>query len=137
MDSEVDRFWEKVFRVYDKKNTGQLKKSDTEQFFKDFFELYCLRQGRKKKDVVPKGYNEKKALAGCLLRINPSGSGIVTKQEFEQFMNTYDQEEILQDFLSGDGIDINTNNINWVDTSQFANLKREGPQLVYRDYPDD
>jgi len=109
-----------------------------EQFFKDCLELYALRQGKKVKDILPKSVVMKKSLALAVSKMNPTGNGIVTKQEFQQFMNTYDMEEVLQDFFPpGDGIDINASNINWVDTSQFANQAREGPALVYRDYPDD
>jgi len=60
MDAEIDRILEKIFKVYDKKGVGNLPKKVAQQFISDLLELHCLRQNRKKKDVVPKGVNQKK-----------------------------------------------------------------------------
>jgi len=69
--------------------------------------------------------------------MNPSQSGTITMQEFTEFLNCYDLNEVLGPFLQAPNeVDINMN-VNLVDIRQFENQKREGPKLVYRDYPDD
>jgi len=138
MDAEIDRIIQKIFEVYDKKKTNMLPKKVVSQFFSDLVELHCLRQGRKKKDVVPKEVNQKKALEDCILKMNPSQTGNVTLQEFTEFLNCYDMSEAIGPFLGTQPeFDIQINNIQWVDTRVFENQKREGPKLVYREYPDD
>jgi len=136
LDADVERCVAKVWSFYDRKGTGQLPKKVAEQFFKDCLSLYAIRQARKIKDVLGK-VDYKKALAASMLKMNPSSSGIVTRQEFEQFLFAYDIDEALEAFLGGQGgLDVDPN-VQLVDTSQFTNQNREGPKLVYRDYPDD
>jgi len=139
MDAEIDRIVEKIFMVYDKKQTKLLPKKVAQKFFSDLLELYCLRQNRKKKDVVPKNVKEQKAIEECVAKMNSSGGKDITQNEFIEFMNCYDISEALAPFI-GNGateFDITTSNIQMVDTRQFENQKREGPKLVYREYPDD
>jgi len=137
LDADIDRCIQMVFQVYDKKNTGTISKKDAQQFFKDCLELYALRQGKKSsKEILPKGVKMDKALQDCVRKMSPLTTGVVTKDEFEKFLNCYDIDEALEPFFNTNGIDIDAN-VTFVDTSQFANAQREGPKLVYRDYPDD
>lgn len=68
---------------------------------------------------------------------SPPSRQQVNFEEFRNFLNAYDMEEALADYLNHTPeINIPTN-IQLVDVSQFANAQREGPKLVYREYPDD
>jgi len=137
LDADIDRCINMVFQLYDKKTTNTISKKDAQQFFKDCLELYALRQGKKSsKEILPKGIKMDKAIQDCVKKMSVNPSGIVTKDEFEKFLNCYDIDEALEPFFSTNGIDIDTN-VTYVDTTQFANAHREGPKLVYRDYPDD
>eukprot|EP01129_Flabellula_baltica_P000061 TRINITY_DN10063_c0_g1_i1.p1 TRINITY_DN10063_c0_g1~~TRINITY_DN10063_c0_g1_i1.p1 ORF type:complete len:212 (+),score=65.39 TRINITY_DN10063_c0_g1_i1:46-636(+) len=137
MDTEVSRCIDHIWSVYDKKNTGSLNKKAVQQFFSDLLELYALRTNRKKKDCLGAGVNMKKASEDCFVKMNVSGSQMVTKDEFSQFLLCYDLDEALAPFTgTGDTVNVNLN-VSLVDTSVFENQKREGPKLVYRDYPDD
>jgi len=137
LDADIDRCINMVFQVYDKKLSGSITKKDAQQFFKDCLELYALRQGKKSsKEILPKGVKMDKALVDCVKKMSPLTSGVVTKDEFEKFLNCFDIDEALEPFFSTNGIDIDTT-VSFVDTSLFANAQREGPKLVYRDYPDD
>jgi len=140
IDFELDRCVKFVFEVYatDKKNPGIMSKKVGEQFFKDCLELYAMRQQKKPKEIIPKGVDQKKAAASCFNRM-ANGKQQVTFEEFRHFLNCYDIEEALSDYLSHpppSDVTISTN-IQFVDVSQFANAQREGPKLVYREYPDD
>jgi len=134
LDSEIERCVKKVWAVYDKKNQGALPKKIVEQFFRDTLELYAIRSQKKLKDIV-KGDN-KKAMAASIAKMSSNGSGNVTYQEFEQFVFTYDVDEALEAFFQQQGMDIDPQ-VQFVDVSMFTNQNREGPKLVYRDYPDD
>eukprot|EP01124_Arcella_intermedia_P001354 TRINITY_DN1072_c0_g1_i1.p1 TRINITY_DN1072_c0_g1~~TRINITY_DN1072_c0_g1_i1.p1 ORF type:complete len:196 (+),score=14.92 TRINITY_DN1072_c0_g1_i1:94-681(+) len=137
LDADIDRCITMVFQVYDRKKTGSIRKKDAEEFFKDCLELYALRQGKKSsKEILPKNVKMDKALADCVKKMSPSTAPVVTKEEFEKFLNCYDIEEALEPFFSTNGIDID-GNVSYVDTSVFSSAQREGPKLVYRDYPDD
>eukprot|EP01125_Pyxidicula_operculata_P000456 TRINITY_DN10486_c0_g1_i1.p1 TRINITY_DN10486_c0_g1~~TRINITY_DN10486_c0_g1_i1.p1 ORF type:complete len:197 (-),score=64.23 TRINITY_DN10486_c0_g1_i1:153-743(-) len=136
LDSDIDRCVNKVFENYDRKGAGVLPKKIAEQFFNDCLELYAMRKGQKVKDILPKNVKKEKAIASAVAKMNTSGTGNITKQEFVQFLNCYDIDEALSDFFGTDGVDVDTS-VQYVDVSQFANAKREGPKLVYRDYPDD
>lgn len=61
----------------------------------------------------------------------------MSQKEFGEFLNLYEIEEVLSEYLqTPNEIDINTN-VQLVDVTQFSNAQREGPKLVYREYPDD
>jgi len=72
----------------------------------------------------------------ALQKMSVLNNNVVTKEEFEKFLNCFDIEEALEPYFQTNGIDIDTN-VSFVDVSQFANAQREGPKLAYRDYPDD
>eukprot|EP01127_Copromyxa_protea_P009846 TRINITY_DN2352_c0_g1_i1.p1 TRINITY_DN2352_c0_g1~~TRINITY_DN2352_c0_g1_i1.p1 ORF type:complete len:200 (+),score=48.79 TRINITY_DN2352_c0_g1_i1:50-649(+) len=139
MDSEIDRCLQTVWGVYlamDKKQAGQLNKKIGERFFQDCLELYAMRQNKKYKDVLAKGVDYKKATAASFKRMSANGN-TVSQKEFTEFLNLYDIEEVLSEYLlTPPEIDINTN-VQFVDITQFSNTQREGPKLVYREYPDD
>eukprot|EP01126_Amoeba_proteus_P050962 TRINITY_DN6063_c0_g1_i11.p1 TRINITY_DN6063_c0_g1~~TRINITY_DN6063_c0_g1_i11.p1 ORF type:complete len:124 (-),score=26.79 TRINITY_DN6063_c0_g1_i11:92-463(-) len=116
--------------------TAQLTRKTGEKFFLDCFELYAMRQGKKLKDALPKGVDMKKAAANSFNRMSPNGA-TVTMAQFTDFLNLYEIEEVLSEFLrSPIDVEINTN-VQMVDVNQFTNAHREGPKLVYREYPDD
>jgi len=138
LDADIDRCVGMAFQVYEnKKQPGTIAKKDAQQFFKDCLELYAMRQGKKSsKEILPKGIKMDKAVDDCVKKMSNLNGGLVTKEEFEKFLNCFDIDEALEPFFNTQGIDIDPTVV-MVDTTQFANAQREGPKLVYRDYPDD
>jgi hypothetical protein len=64
-------------------------------------------------------------------------SATINLQQFQEYINCYSIEEALADFL-GTSIEVEISmDVQMVDVNQFANAKREGPRLVFREYPDD
>eukprot|EP01128_Nolandella_sp_AFSM9_P000878 TRINITY_DN11002_c0_g1_i1.p1 TRINITY_DN11002_c0_g1~~TRINITY_DN11002_c0_g1_i1.p1 ORF type:complete len:192 (+),score=63.27 TRINITY_DN11002_c0_g1_i1:877-1452(+) len=132
LDADIQRVVHKVWEVYDVKKLGNINKKQATQFFMDTFNLYCMRSNRKPKEVC-KDPKKAAAMSVQMLSSNPS----IQYAEFEQFVFCYDMQEALKHFVGGQGIDINIEAVQKVDTNQFANAQAEQPKLVYRDYPDD
>jgi len=137
LDADIDRCINLVFQVYEnKKQPGTISKKEAQKFFSDCLELYALRQGKKLKEILPKGLKMDQANGQALQKMSSLTNNVVTKDEFEKFLNCFDIDEALEPYFQTSGIDIDTN-VHFVDVSQFANAQREGPKLAYRDYPDD
>eukprot|EP01130_Rhizamoeba_saxonica_P006589 TRINITY_DN2624_c0_g2_i1.p1 TRINITY_DN2624_c0_g2~~TRINITY_DN2624_c0_g2_i1.p1 ORF type:complete len:205 (-),score=44.58 TRINITY_DN2624_c0_g2_i1:66-656(-) len=137
MDADIDRCIQKIFQIYDRKGTGSINKKLGSQFFVDCLELYALRKGQKKgKDCLGPSVNMKKATEECWQLLSNGGS-MVNLQQFTEFLNCYDIDEALHPFLgSGNTQTINIS-VEYVNCEAFVGQARDGPKLVYRDYPDD
>lgn len=103
----------------EKKTPGVLSRKIGEQFFKDCFELYAMRQNKKMKDYK---VDVKKAAASSFLKMSGGGYDKKMKntnmrqtfinaililmirqtinfQQFQEYINCYAIEEALSDFL--------------------------------------
>lgn len=61
-------------------------------------------------------------------------TGQVTFKEFEDFLNCYELEEALGPWLNIREVKVDTNKVQFVDTSQFKNQSAQPKKVVYRDY---
>eukprot|EP01122_Echinamoeba_exundans_P017855 TRINITY_DN9806_c0_g1_i1.p1 TRINITY_DN9806_c0_g1~~TRINITY_DN9806_c0_g1_i1.p1 ORF type:complete len:195 (+),score=58.38 TRINITY_DN9806_c0_g1_i1:269-853(+) len=137
MDELIDRVIKEVWATYDVKNQGFIDKKKAAQFFKDALEVYALRKGMKgSKDALGPGVNQSKASDECVAKLNKSGSGRITFEEFEDYMNTYDIEEALGPFLARTSIDVKAQ-VPMVDISQISTQAEQVTRPKYREYPDD
>lgn len=65
-------------------------------------------------------------------------SGRCSYQDFEDFLFTYDIEEVLAPFFGRtEGIEMDYNKVQFIDTSAFETQAQDQVRPVYRDYPDD
>lgn len=65
-------------------------------------------------------------------------AGRASRQDLEDFLQTYDLEEAIGGFIGKvGGVDIDMNKVTLIDVSQFQAQASENIKPVYRDYPDD
>eukprot|EP01023_Acetabularia_acetabulum_P038726 TRINITY_DN37091_c0_g1_i1.p2 TRINITY_DN37091_c0_g1~~TRINITY_DN37091_c0_g1_i1.p2 ORF type:complete len:218 (-),score=44.65 TRINITY_DN37091_c0_g1_i1:25-654(-) len=134
MDAVIDDCIRQVWQYYDPKSVGYISKKQTQQFFKDALNLVALRKMCKVKDLF-QGRKEGAALDEAFRKINTSGDGRVTFEQFEEFINMCELDEAVQ-FVTGAGgeVQIDTN-VQMVDNSDLPS--GGGPvkgKIEYRDY---
>jgi len=133
MDERLDKSIREVWTYYDPKGTGIMKKDAIKKFFKDGLEIYALRKGAKSsKDIIAPGVDSGAAMEKAISQMTQTGQ--VTFKEFEDFLNCYELEEALGPWLNIREVKVDTNKVQFVDTSQFKNQSAQPKKVVYRDY---
>jgi hypothetical protein len=133
MDEYIDEVIKDIFAGYDPKGTQQLPNKVMQKFFKDALDVYAMRKGRKKgAEVLSPGVKMGPAMKSAVAKITTNPS--CTFQEFEAFINCYDLEEALGDFIGVNEVAVDTN-VQMVDTTQFKEAQTaNASKIVYRDY---
>lgn len=135
MDEVIDGCIREVWNYYDPKGVGAINKKQTQQFFKDALGLVALRKQCKVKDLF-QGRNQSSALDAAFKKVNTSGDGKVTFDQFEEFINMCELDEAISFLTGAEGeVTINTSNVQMVDNSALP--AGGGPvkgKIEYRDY---
>lgn len=108
MDVVVDGIAAEVWRYYDPKNTGLMKKTAIQAFFKDCLDLYAMRARKDTKMMLAPGVTMSAAMEVAVRGLDQSGQGI-RERDFIDYLNECDMEEILAPFLGTQGqVNINS-----------------------------
>jgi len=102
-DSKIDAQVQEIWSYYDPKGLGTIQRKQVTQFFKDCFTLHCLRKRQKEKEALGAGVTMKVALENATRMLDPSNTGVVSKQTFIDFLNEVDLVELLGPFTGQTG----------------------------------